>query len=227
MAMPPELHVPALGSKDSKPTSMSCKYSIQAYRTQAKSEAQSRSSQNAMRSEEPSRDFLGLFWARTTTYDQRRAPMVWNQMIEAYFRAALPSTDSWSSSVMNVPQPASSTFTPVLAEFCDSGDVETALAWFNRLLEQQDSSPSKGPLAQGQWSDAVRPEAVVWSVMNESLTSHGMTAKLDDAFVRAWMDGAKDCVAPSFTQRVTAFAANMKRMQDLATSDAGQKLQFL
>ncbi|KIL53899.1 hypothetical protein M378DRAFT_19421 [Amanita muscaria Koide BX008] len=94
-----------------------------------------------------------------------------------------------------------------------------------QVIEQQ-HSPGKDPLAQGQLSDAVRPEAVVWSVMNESLTSHGMTAN-DDAFERTWMGGAKDSVAPTFTQRVTTFAANMKQMQDLATSDAEQKLQFL
>ncbi|KAM6496575.1 hypothetical protein JOM56_007048 [Amanita muscaria] len=111
-----------------------------------------------------------------------------------------PSTDSWSSSVMDVPQPASSPFTPAIG---------------------QQHSPAR----TRSIVDAVG--GVAWSVMIESLASSGMIAKLDDAFERTLTNGANDSLAQTFTQRVTMFAANMKRMQDLATSDVEHKLTFL
>ncbi|KAM6497690.1 hypothetical protein JOM56_005638 [Amanita muscaria] len=135
-----------------------------------------------------------------------------------------PSTGSWSSpsSGMDVPQPASPTFTAVLAGFCDSEDVEMASVWFNRLLEQH--SPGNDPLTQGQ---VVRPDTMAWNIMIESLASHGMVDNLNNIFEQMLTVGAKDGISPTVMQKVITFVANMKRMQGLASSDAELKLKFL
>ncbi|KIL62601.1 hypothetical protein M378DRAFT_12686 [Amanita muscaria Koide BX008] len=135
-------------------------------------------------------------------------------MINAYIRAGMPaqvielieviiSCSSASSSMMGVPQPASSTLTAVLARFFDSGDVEMGSVWCSKLMEQQ-HDPRNDLLAPSQLSEAVRHDAVARSVMVESLASHGIR-----------MD------------RVITFAADMKRMQDFAFSNAEQKSKFL
>ncbi|KAM6496577.1 hypothetical protein JOM56_007050 [Amanita muscaria] len=46
------------------------------------------------------------------------------------------------------------------------------------------------------------------------------------AFEWMLLNGAKDSIAPTITQRVIAFATDMKRMQAFAISNAGQKLKF-
>ncbi|KAM6492807.1 hypothetical protein JOM56_010941 [Amanita muscaria] len=135
-----------------------------------------------------------------------------------------PSTGSWSSpsSGMDVPQPASPTFTAVLAGFCDSEDVEMASVWFNRLLEQH--SPGNDPLTQGQ---VVRPDTMAWNIMIKSLASHGMVDNLNNIFEQMLTVGAKDGISPTVMQKVITFVANMKRMQGLASSDSELKLKFL
>ncbi|KIL60552.1 hypothetical protein M378DRAFT_168036 [Amanita muscaria Koide BX008] len=204
--------------KDIKPTSMTYKYLIQAYTNAGEIKGAERvfTEYHEICRSRPERLFWGL---QGTTYDQRRVLMLVEVMISS------PSTGSWSSpsSGMDVPQPASPTFTAVLAGFCDSGDVETASVWFNRLLEQQ-HSPGDDPLAQGQ---VVRPDTVAWNVMIESLASHGMVDSLNNAFEQMLTIGAKDGISPTVTQKVITFAANMKRMQSLASSDAELKLKFL
>ncbi|KAJ7233774.1 hypothetical protein C8J57DRAFT_1381560 [Mycena rebaudengoi] len=89
-------------------------------------------------------------------YDDPNGPrrqhlQVWNQMIEAYFRTGSPekavglfeqmmnSPAPAAFSAADVPHPASSTYTGVIAGFIQSGDVETALVWFDRLLAQKES----------------------------------------------------------------------------------------
>ncbi|KAM6489708.1 hypothetical protein JOM56_014731 [Amanita muscaria] len=81
-----------------------------------------------------------------------------------------PSTGSWSSlsSGMDVPQPASPTFTAVLAGFCDSEDVEMASVWFNRLLEQH--SPGNDPLTQGQMLTVGAKDGISPTIMQKVIT---------------------------------------------------------
>ncbi|KAM6496572.1 hypothetical protein JOM56_007045 [Amanita muscaria] len=126
------------------------------------------------------------------------------------------STGSGPSSAMGVPHPASSTFTTISARFFDSEEVEMALVW---LMDQQQHDPGGDPPAPGQLSEA--------SGMIESLASYGMVDKLNDVSKRMLMDGAKESIAPTVTQKIITFAADMKRMQAFAISNAEQKLKFL
>ncbi|KIL60506.1 hypothetical protein M378DRAFT_26471 [Amanita muscaria Koide BX008] len=67
-------------------------------------------------------------------------------------------------------------------------------------LEQQHGSRND-PLAQGQFSEVVRPDMI------EFLASRGMIDNLNDTFEWMLTDGAKDGIAPTVTQRVISFAA--------------------
>ncbi|KAM6496589.1 hypothetical protein JOM56_007062 [Amanita muscaria] len=115
--------------KDSKPTLMSYKSSIQ---TQVKLRSQSKVSRIP-------RDLPPSLGADNPSYDQSRVSMVPNdqrlsqggmpeqaiELVEVMINSS--STGSCSLSAKRVPQPASSTFTAVLARFSDSGDVEMVL----------------------------------------------------------------------------------------------------
>ncbi|KAM6496578.1 hypothetical protein JOM56_007051 [Amanita muscaria] len=141
--------------------------------------------------------------AGNTTYDPRRASMVWNQTIDTCLWAGMPENATELAKVMISSSlyslyrllviigdgRSSARLVDVhasLERFCDSGDVETALVWFNR-------------------SNVDAVGAVAWSVMIESLASHDMIAKLDDAFQRTLTNGANDSLAQTFTQRVTVY----------------------
>ncbi|KAF8628994.1 hypothetical protein AX15_003603 [Amanita polypyramis BW_CC] len=171
------------------------------------------------------------------TYNQRRVLMVWNQMIDAYFKAGLPEravgllelmmgASSPKGAEIDVPSPSSLTFTAVLAGFCHAEDIQTALVWFNQLLEQQ-QAPGSNPLAQVSTEEAIRPDKIAWNVMIETLAMHGMVDELNTVFERMLTDGAGDDIVPTVIQRVTIFSANVKRLSSLDAEKAEQTLTFL
>ncbi|KAM6496573.1 hypothetical protein JOM56_007046 [Amanita muscaria] len=146
-----------------------------------------------------------LLGADNTTYDQRPTLMAWNQMIDAYFRAGMPVIAIELVAVM-----ISSSLYRLLVIVGDEHssarlvNVHEGSVIQETLLEQQ-HSPGKDALSQGQLPHAVRPEAVAWSVMIESLASHGMIDKPNDAFERTLTGGTNDSVAPTFMQRKLMF----------------------
>lgn len=111
---------------------------------------------------------------------------VWDSMITAYFRCNQPADalglleemlDSRSGSecgLTEVPSPSPTTFHAVVMGFCESGDVKTALTWFDRLVLEGSKTP-----------DTLRPQSsyrlspLTWSGMFDHLALHGMVPDLN------------------------------------------------
>ncbi|KZT63980.1 hypothetical protein DAEQUDRAFT_733212 [Daedalea quercina L-15889] len=102
---------------------------------------------------------------------------VWTAMLEAYVRSGQHTAalglleqmlDTKAGDVFNVvdtPPPSVVTFRRLIASFCETGDISTALAWFDRLLLQE-----IGPRSRLDASvTPCRPDYLTWSAIIEAL----------------------------------------------------------
>ncbi|KAL1747755.1 hypothetical protein HDZ31DRAFT_31244 [Schizophyllum fasciatum] len=110
---------------------------------------------------------------------------VYNAMIDASFRCGEPQEGVALLEAMMTsggtagPLPASSTFATVIGGFVRSGDISTAQAWFDRLLQQADAPPAD-PLAP--MPSIARPDRVAWDAMLAGLADAARAdpARVDD-----------------------------------------------
>ena len=112
---------------------------------------------------------------------------MWIKLIEGYFRAKQPEKaiatlmemmDSKADkfySPTDIPPPCSSVYAAIIEGFVNSGDIESALSWFERLLKQ-DTSP-KHSLEPTIRPD--RPNNQAWSCMLEALCEREMVPELN------------------------------------------------
>ncbi|KAF9059767.1 hypothetical protein BDP27DRAFT_448259 [Rhodocollybia butyracea] len=106
------------------------------------------------------------------------AVAVWNVMIEAYCRNGKPDMavglleqmlaprNSSDNNQFILPYPAPSTYTTIIAGFCNAGDYQSAMAWFNTLVAQSSSpghsfDPTLSP---------TRPDTLAWRVLLETFS---------------------------------------------------------
>ncbi|KZT50657.1 hypothetical protein CALCODRAFT_178070 [Calocera cornea HHB12733] len=108
---------------------------------------------------------------------------VYNRMLSAYFQCGEPglalalleemlgpgAKEDFSAG--DVPAPSSSTFTEVIAGFCDTGDLDTAVTWFERLLNSQATAPKNDPYEPSALP--LRPDREAWLVLSHHLTAAG------------------------------------------------------
>ncbi|KAH9885082.1 hypothetical protein C8Q73DRAFT_795970 [Cubamyces lactineus] len=170
-------------------------------------------------------------------YRQRASQMaVWNEMLAAYFRCGQPTDalslleqmmDTTSGDVIkatDIPPPSSATFTCAITGFCQLGDVSTALSWFERMLQQQDSA-SLDPYEPTQLPR--RPDQATWTAMFDALADEGMVAELNRLFVH-WLEVApQDGTAVLSDHRDTVLAANLRFMDSRADLDNAKALELL
>lgn len=121
---------------------------------------------------------------------QKKHILCWNAMIEAYFRCGLPDKaigllDQMMNSpagldfgLADTPYPASSTFTTVLKGFCEAGDVQTAWAWYERLL--QHGVEVDNPFVPSD--QPIKPDALAGSIMIEALAEDGYISELNKIY---------------------------------------------
>lgn len=170
----------------------------------------------------------------------RRAHLeVWNQMIEAYFRAGMPdkavglvdqmmnTTAGTAFTAKDIPPPASSTFTAVLSGFCHMGDVSTALAWFDRLLQERQNSDN--PYESISGNNAAKPDSIAWMVMLDALATKGMVDELNRVYILLMKEAAspKPIVELRMVDRFMVFTANMSRIKEVDDALAQETLEFL
>jgi pentatricopeptide repeat protein len=162
---------------------------------------------------------------------------LWNKMIEGHLRAGDEAAaieileqmmDSPASPMFgpaDVPPAASSTFTTVISGFCHSGDVETALAWFERLLAEK-GSPSTHPFASSR--AVVRPDSVAWHVMLQHLSQAGMVDDFNRLYLK--MAELRDVDGLDAPDAILAIHTNLEHLDqnpDIADTDALAKLDFV
>ncbi|EIN04319.1 hypothetical protein PUNSTDRAFT_76526 [Punctularia strigosozonata HHB-11173 SS5] len=163
--------------------------------------------------------------------------LMWNKMIEAHMRAGNDEAavglleemmDSPAEPMFgetDVPPAASSTFTTVITGFCRSGDVTTALTWFNRLLEHK-NAPLQHPFASSR--DVVRPDSVAWNVMMEHLSKAGMVDDFNRLYVK--MKELRNQDGLDAPDTVLAIHTNLRSIDsnpDISDADAVKRLDFI
>ncbi|PFH49146.1 hypothetical protein AMATHDRAFT_5181 [Amanita thiersii Skay4041] len=161
----------------------------------------------------------------------RQMLVVWNQMIDAYFTVGMPGEavglveEMMSvSSSSDIPVPSASTYTAVLSGFCKSGDISTALTWFDRLMAQEQPT-TEDPFAQA--AQVILPDNIAWNLMLENLAMHGSVVDLNRLYSQLLAEGPADQVATSPVIQSVVYAANMKHLSTLEDDDAARALSFL
>ncbi|KAJ6530432.1 hypothetical protein DFH09DRAFT_1184348 [Mycena vulgaris] len=180
----------------------------------------------------------GIDW--TAAYEDPNGPrrqhiQVWNQMIETYFRAGLPekgveilermmnSTAPPAFAAADVPRPASSTYTITISGFIQSGDVDTALAWFDRLLAQTERPRQPYESA----TQVLRPDSVAWQQMFDGLAFAGRVDDLNRLFITLTECALKDGLFVRDTDRELVYLANLRRLPELDDAGAAATGLFL
>ena len=162
--------------------------------------------------------------------------MVWNAMIEGYFKADQPEkaielVDQMVRSqagdhfrLTDVPVTTSSTFTTVIAGFINNGDIQSALSWFDRLLlqEQGPSNPY-----EGLGGKAMRPDPLAWNLIIDGLAQHGKVDELNRLFLHLTKIAEGDGIRIAHVQRQIVFTANIARLASLSDEQALERLQFI
>jgi len=169
-------------------------------------------------------------------FERRAQIMIWNSMIEAYFRAGQPDKAIGMVEQMlqspagdqftpaDVPIPTSSTFTTVVAGFILSGDLQSALSWFNNLLGQE-RTPSN-PF-EGLGGKAMRPDSVAWHLMIDALAGSGNLSELNRLYTIYKDVAEQDNLQMRHADHVIVHRVNMENLQNLDDATALQTLQFL
>ena len=163
--------------------------------------------------------------------------IVWNTMIRTYFECNNPagalallekmmdSNVGLHFTANDVPLPSGQTFGDVIRGFIDTGDVQTGLAWFKRLLEQTDAPPARhdAPLLTPS-----RPDRGTWNAILHGLYQNKMAEELNELAVLAESLGHPDTqLLPSHWNWV--WRTNLIVLQDPTTSKelAAQLLDFI
>ena len=162
--------------------------------------------------------------------------LVWNNMIDAYFRCGRPAgalglleqmmdtTVDAHFRPTDVPPPAPSTFTEIIAGFCRLGDIQTALLWFDRLLQQGRIEPH--PYTSSL--EPVRPNQLAWVTILETLAFKGMPTELNRLFLQFLENASGDGLDVRAVDPAIVFQANMNDVQtDLDCNSATGKLDFI
>lgn len=108
---------------------------------------------------------------------------VWTELLATYFHfkqpaAALELLEEMMDTpkgldfqVTDPPLPSSATFSEVIRGFIRSGDIPTGLAWFDKLLAQQDKPPA---MLYQPVLNPTQPDANAWSDVIEALLAKDM-----------------------------------------------------
>ena len=129
---------------------------------------------------------------------QHPAPIgPWNLMIRIYFHAgrqteALTILENMlDSSDPSVPRPSLSTFQTVIIGFCKNDDVETALKWFRRLL--QETTIAKD--THTSLPAPPRPDVMLWNTIVGALMERKMIDEVNSLYFQWLSANARDSPA--------------------------------
>lgn len=156
---------------------------------------------------------------------------VWNDIIVAYFRCGQPASalaileqmmDSAAGEefgVADVPPPSSATFSAVISGFCQSGDIASAISWFDKLLQQEQSSvhphePTVTP---------TKPDQHAWNTMLDALAVAGQVKDLNRFFEIATQTGVEIRIA----DRIVTLRANFFYVESLSITEAAEGVELL
>ncbi|KAL6304056.1 hypothetical protein BKA93DRAFT_826051 [Sparassis latifolia] len=164
--------------------------------------------------------------------------IVYNTMIEAYIRCGqstngiglleqmLDSKAGPAFAPEDIPNPCAATYARMIHAFCVIGDVRDALAWFERLL-QQDTSPGH-PFETSKIP--TRPPQDGWNIILGVLADHDMVADLNRLFARQLELAEQDGLHIRENDRVSVLRANLHYLDvhpEIEDAAAVETLDFL
>jgi pentatricopeptide repeat protein len=147
----------------------------------------------------------------------------WNLMIDIYFRAgrqteALTILETMldPSSDPSVARPTLSTFRTVIAGFCQNNDVETAVKWFRRFL-QETTVPEH---ASSPLSSPPRPDAELWKILIGALTEKNMIDETNSLYSQWLSTSARDSPLVAGTAHKLVTCANIAHLEAIQWSQS-------
>lgn len=189
--------------------------------------------------EESEERLHGMLSDSARTGSARAAQLkIWNRLIQAHFQCGTPAgalsvlermMDSTAGEVFgptDVPPPAPSTFTAVVAGFIQSGDVNTALTWFERLLQQD--NPSSHPFASSPVPP--RPDQHAWRLMINALAKESAVEELNRIFAVLVETHARDGLELTPHEVVVTATANIVKYasgKKIETATLEEKVDYL
>ena len=146
----------------------------------------------------------------------------WNLMIDIYFRADRPAEaltvleTMLDSSDPSVPRPLLSTFKTVITAFCRNNDVETALKWFQRLLQE----PTVPDNASTPFFTPPRPDTALWNVVLDALVKKNMIDETNSLYSQLLSTNTGNTpLAVGTAHRIVTFA-NIAHLEALQWSQS-------
>lgn len=186
-----------------------------------------------------------ILWTHVKGFDPRVGTIrIWNHMIDAYFQVNDPAgalsllekmLDSKAGpefTPAEIPNPNLATFNSIIRGFIRNGDVNTALIWFERLM-QEDHRPADH---NEPTSKPPAPDAYMWTNIVEALAAHGMVEDLNRIMkdqMPSWTQAGVYDVATVRTfagLQAIAYNANVKYLTEkkgtLTLEKANEMMEF-
>ncbi|KAH8115752.1 hypothetical protein DFH11DRAFT_1507193 [Phellopilus nigrolimitatus] len=116
--------------------------------------------------------------------------LIWVKMVEAYFRVRQPvnaialleemmdSKANVAFGTTDVPPPCTAVYSAFINGFVESGDIQSALTWFDRMLAQEEVA--RNPLLP--MVRTPRPDQTAWNILLEALIERKMVKELNEKF---------------------------------------------
>ena len=177
-----------------------------------------------------------LFPASYLHNNRREQVKVWNTMIEGYFRADMPdkavellermlaSTAGDQFGPKDTPIVTPSTFTAVITGFIQSGDISSALTWFDRLLAQKQAAANP---FEGLGGAPMRPDSVGWHMMLDGLARNGKVDDLNKLYRTMRSTAVRDRVEWRPVDQLIVYSANLENLEHLDDEAAIKILNFI
>lgn len=168
--------------------------------------------------------------------NRREQTKVWNTMIGSYFRAGMPdkaiellermlaSTAGDEFGPQDIPIVTPSTFTAVVTGFIESGDIPSALAWFERLLAQKEAVTHS---YEGLGGAPMRPDMAGWHAIFEGLAKNGKIDDLNRLYQVMRSCADQDRLEWRPTHQLIVYSANMVNLKNLDDEAAFKVLNFI
>ena len=168
--------------------------------------------------------------------DRREQIKVWNAMIEAYFSAGMPDKaiellermlastagDQFAPDLVPIVTP--STFKVMIVGFIRSGDISSALAWFERLLAQKESVSEH---YEGLGGAPMRPDIVLWHEILGGLARNGRIDDLNRLYRTMRSLADQDRLDWRPVDQLTVYSANISNLKQLDDESALKILNFI
>ena len=168
--------------------------------------------------------------------NRREQVKVWNTMIEAYFRAGMPdkavgllermlaSTAGDQFGPRDTPIVTPSTFSAVITGFIQSGDISSALTWFDGLLAQKQVAANP---FEGLGGAPMRPDSIGWHVMLDGLAKHDKIDDLNRLYHELKSCAVQDRIEWRPVDQLIVYSANLENLESLDDEAALKTLNFV